>query len=154
MNFSSLQLQINRLYHFLPPCVVEILDQNPAMVKKPVTYGGEKVLSPFINKAIKVEKESNDNVIIRKRKKTSVRWKTKDNFENKLLVYPVISRLVVLGSHKTPSGIVVNGDMYTDNCLVPYTRNLPNLERLENNRYIYLGQSLREPITRKKPSNS
>ena len=91
------------------------------MVKKPVTYGGEKVLSPFINKAIKVEKESNDNVIIRKRKKTSVRWKTKDNFENKLLVCAIISPYDTSTPYMTQVGLAISGEVYTD----IYLLNLP-----------------------------
>ena len=61
-----------------------------------------------------------------------MKFKRKDKFEKKLLVYPLgISRPLI-----TPSGIAIKEYTYTDNYLtkklVPFIRNLP-----ENTRYIF-----------------
>ena len=50
-------------------------------------------------------------------KLNEVKFKTKDKFEDKLLVWAIILQLGISRPHITPSGIAIIGDTYTDNCL-------------------------------------
>ena len=59
------------------------------------------------------------------------KFKTKDKFEDKLLVYVIISSLGVSRTHKTPSGIVIIRRLFSNKGL-PCIRNLP-----ENTQYIF-----------------
>ena len=50
-------------------------------------------------------------------KLNEVKFKTKDKFEDKLLVWAIILQLGISRPHITPSGIAIYEDTYTDNCI-------------------------------------